>query len=220
MISFSELIKEKREGKQLSINALAKQSGLDPSHVMRMEKGTNKQPSYAVTLKLAKGLDITYQELSQAFSVDGLDYDDINIESKIQKDNNIKYKKDIAGIMSVITEMKSDSGANIENITNLLSVVNELIRNDKCIIIGTTDYTPFIVQLDWYDYKIEEFIESKLIDMECTNVIITQGELVKGDAFNFNDFIIYMLENEIIDEDEAEDITRHYNKLKKNTKNR
>ena len=62
-MTFSTRIKEIREGKGLSIGALAKKAGLSDPYVRQLEKGIKKNPTGAVLKKLATALGVTIADL-------------------------------------------------------------------------------------------------------------------------------------------------------------
>lgn len=60
--AFGEVLKELREGKQLTQEALALEAGTERSHVSALERA-EKGPSLGTILRLAKALDVPAGEL-------------------------------------------------------------------------------------------------------------------------------------------------------------
>lgn len=214
MLSFGDLIKRKREHKQLSINALSKNAGVDPSYIMRLEKGTNKQPSFVIAMKLAKELDISLKEISDAFGVEALS--NINIEGFCDEDSleNIAIKDNIKQIFNVINNMKNESNTSIEDIISLLTIVDKITRKSRHAYIAISDSESYNIQLDYNDFKIDKFIRHNLNEMRYTEVIHVEGEILEGSVYTFEEFLDYILNNEIIEQDERDIIIDYYNKNK------
>ncbi|AGK95174.1 helix-turn-helix domain-containing protein [Clostridium pasteurianum] len=62
-MKLSELLKDKRKAKKLSIRGLARIAGVSASYLSDIEKGTSSNPREGVLLKLFKALDITRDDI-------------------------------------------------------------------------------------------------------------------------------------------------------------
>lgn len=61
--AFGEYIKKLRESRRLSINQLALNSGVSAAHISRIERGLRDVPHPDFIKKLARGLNVSYEEL-------------------------------------------------------------------------------------------------------------------------------------------------------------
>lgn len=67
MNGFSNLIKTKRLEKGLTLSELEQLSGVSSSYINRIENGYNKQPSYEIVINIAIALDISDEEVKNAY---------------------------------------------------------------------------------------------------------------------------------------------------------
>lgn len=64
-MAIGQEIKKTRKKKQLTLNELAKKSGVSQPYLSQLETGKNNNPTSDTLIKIAKGLDIPYIELLQ-----------------------------------------------------------------------------------------------------------------------------------------------------------
>ena len=67
-MDFGEWVRRKREGAELSINLLAKRSGLSEKYIRLLERGERK-PKVETLEKLARGLGVPFEEVAKAAGV-------------------------------------------------------------------------------------------------------------------------------------------------------
>ncbi|MBU3129076.1 helix-turn-helix domain-containing protein [Clostridium tagluense] len=205
MSSFAELVKMKREQKGLSLNALAKECGIDASYISRLEQGANKQPSFTNAMKLAKALNIMQDDLSQAFDVQELNRSDIE---NFRNEEKIANKNEI---IEIIENMADKSNFSIKSITNLLKEVNKFVnKKRKHIVIAINQHLTYIVELDYFDNKINSFLRGNFQQSDCREVIYMEGQLVGVNKYDFNEIVNLFLDEQSIDEDEANKILVYY----------
>ncbi|TYR82117.1 helix-turn-helix transcriptional regulator [Priestia megaterium] len=85
-MDFGSCIKEMREEKGLSGRELARRASISQAYLSQLERGENKKPSPEIIKKIAKGLDVDYNEL---MTLAGYLYDTERIQletEKIQRD--------------------------------------------------------------------------------------------------------------------------------------
>jgi transcriptional regulator with XRE-family HTH domain len=63
--ALGQAIREVRSDKNLSQSELARRTGLHPTYISRLERGSHN-PTYVVILQLSKGLEVSAAELIQA----------------------------------------------------------------------------------------------------------------------------------------------------------
>lgn len=213
MLSFAELVKMKREQKGFSLNALANECGLNASYILRLEQGTNKQPSFTNAMRLSKALDITQDDLIQAFEVQELNRSDNEKFKNEEKITDKKSKDYVNEIMTMIEDMSDESNFTIESITNLLKEVNKFVnKKRKHIFIAIREYDTHIVELEYFDNKINNFLRDNFKECGCREVIYMEGQLGGGLKYDFNEIVNLFLESECISEKEANAILKYYKK--------
>lgn len=75
---FGDLIKEYRQKQNLSIRELARRIDVDISYISRMEKNAHSSPSFTILVRLAKELELDFEELLRLFDT-GVTTRDLNL---------------------------------------------------------------------------------------------------------------------------------------------
>jgi DNA-binding XRE family transcriptional regulator len=65
-MKLNELLADARKGKEWSLRTLAAQIDVPHSTINQVETGWNKEPSFRLVMKIAKGLRIPMRELYEA----------------------------------------------------------------------------------------------------------------------------------------------------------
>lgn len=213
MPSFAELVKTKREEKGLSLNALAKECGINASYILRLEQGTNKQPSFSNTMRLSRALDIKQSDLVEAFGVQELNRDETKTLKIDENITNKKSKSNINKMMKIIENMDGNSNFAIESITNLLKEVNKFTnKRRKHIFIAISEYLSYIVELEYSDIIISKFLRDNFKELGCREVIYVEGQHIGESKYNLKEMVNLFLEEQFIDESEAHNILKYYEK--------
>jgi len=201
--TFGDLVRYKREEKEMSLNSVAREAQLDVAYISKIEKNVTKQPSYLSVSKISSVLNITSEELSQVFDVAEIKSDSFKIQ-----DSSIERKMALSQMNNTI--IKNADVLNEETIETTIQILNELkklsVINKRraryLIFIIQTGGEELIIESNKYDYNVKNFIEDVYKEEIRAVAEVNSIEFSTSPVIDIEEAIDFAKEDGYLDKDE------------------
>lgn len=212
--SLGRLVELRRNVLELSMRELARRVGVDVGYISRIEKGHVTNPSFSVTMRLAKELGIKVESLIEVFGLD----EDLNTIIDASMDNSIhgRERDMISGIVSDIVEL-SDS-PDIQ--ASRFGVLFEKIFNLRSMRHKENYYVVTIVDKDWLRVLKTPVVDEtflslyhQIYDSQHNDSFLVKGELELMVSFARTEMVtlrdVWDKCNGVSEEEDEFDVHRH-----------
>lgn len=216
-MEFGKLVKLKRKQKKITLSELANDTDISISYLSRLENN-ERTPVITIALTLAQYLDITLEEIEDAYG----------IRLKERKEDNSKKDIILSDVQDYITINEINDtliklAQGNESFTDAIMQVSkkmELLKKDKVRITAKMGECRLIVILKFYDEKIIRYVRSFIKQVADDIIIINGGYIEETDLetetynlMDYLDIIEYSCEPDSLELEELEEFKEYLKKI-------
>lgn len=214
-MEFGKLVKLKRKQKKITLNELANYTDISISYLSRLENN-ERTPVITIALTLAKYLDISLEEIEDAYGIKLKERKEEKTQENILA--NVDDYIVIDEIKNILIELAQGK---VEFSNAILQVSNKmkLLEKELISVIAKFDECTLIILVKFYDEKIIRFLRNYLIEI-TKDIMIIKGEVKESelctetyDLMDYLDIIEYSYQPDSCEMEYLEEIREYLKKI-------
>lgn len=214
-MEFGKLVKLKRKQKKITLSELANYTDISTSYLSRLENN-ERTPVITIALTLAKYLDISLEEIEDAYGIELKERKEEKTQENILA--NVDDYIVIDEIKNILIELAQGK---VEFSNAILQVSNKmkLLEKELISVIAKFDECTLIILVKFYDEKIIRFLRNYLIEI-TKDIMIIKGEVEESelctetyDLMDYLDIIEHSYQPDSCEMEDLEEIREYLKKI-------
>ena len=188
-----QLFKMKRTDREMTLNEVARHSGIAPSYLLKIEKGEKTNISFEKVLSIAKVLNISMEELLRAY--------DYNNDIKLSAPFDIlKYE----GINSKIDILKKRL-VTPKDFVSIVEDISKKFLQPSNYIVAIKSEDVICVEVSSFENAELHFLITGLERLEYSRIIRVQGLIENVNSISISDLMQIFIEENIYSSEEVQE---------------